>query len=853
MRDVSTFADAVAVLRAQHLVREVRGEEDFGVSGVAHDSRRVEPGDLFVAWKGLSADGHDHARAAVEAGAVALVVERPLEVPVPQVLVTDGRLACALLAHAAAGAPGDRATLVAVTGTNGKTTTTHILRHLLGALGPSASMGTLGVVDPTGRTVPGTVDLTTPGPVRLSHELRSLVDDHEAALVTMEASSHALDQRRLDALRFDAGVFTNLSRDHLDYHESMDAYRASKLRLVDLLRESGTAVVNADDPAWADLARADASLTYGIDDRSAAVRAEALRLEGSGSSFDLVSGEDRAHVRLPLLGRFNVENALAAAAAALALGMTHQQVASRLASVAQIPGRLERVAERPAPVLIDFAHTPGALENVLATLRPLVGGRLVVLFGAGGDRDRTKRRPMAEAVARYADVIVLTSDNPRTEDPEQILDDLEVGLGDAPHARIADRRQAIRHALDDAVAGDLVLLAGKGHETYQVLGTEKVALRRARGGPRPSRRAGGRVTDALFAWTDEAIRAALALEGPPRAERSYTGILTDSRSIQGGELFVALEGERFDGHEFVAAALEAGCRGAVVSRDVSVPDGAVLYRVPDTLVALGDLARYRRLALPARVVGVTGSVGKTTTKELLAAALGSTLRVHATPGNLNNRIGLPLTLLAAPTDAEVVVAEMGTNEPGEIACLAAIARSDVAVVTTVGESHLEKLGSVEGVLEEKLDLVRSSAGAKAPRAIIVKHSMAESSPVWAITACAAGMSWPSRVRRRPRGLQSLQRPVRLPSPLPLSPGADSSDATVQLGKKSWIRNRVTSSSGPRPSMRRPDSFTNRIRPSRFAIPTKSGTRSSTCAGAIGICSHTGLLDISSVTLILPSG
>ena len=471
------LSELARLLQAHDLLDEVRGPGDVAVSGVSQDSRRVEPGDVFLAWTGTSLDAHDFVAQARERGAAAAVVERFVPVEVAQLRVRDGRRAAALVAHRVLGSPGDALRLVAITGTNGKTTTALLLRHLLTRRGPAAALGTLGLVEPDGSVRAGTEGLTTPGPVELAELLRSLVDA-DVDGVAMEASSHALEQRRLDALHFAAAVFTNLGRDHLDYHPDLEAYRAAKARLLDLLAEDGVAVVNADDPAWAAL-RADGDrITFGID-APADLRAEEVVHEDAGSRFRLSFRGRSADARLPLPGRFNVENALAAAGAALALGLELEAVADALAAAPQVPGRLERVAGPPAapcPILIDFAHTPEALERVLSTLRPLVPGRLIVVFGAGGDRDRAKRGPMAEAVARHGDLVVLTSDNPRTEDPERILDDLEEGLAGAEHERIADRREAIGRALRLAGPGDLVLLAGKGHERYQVVGTERRPL-----------------------------------------------------------------------------------------------------------------------------------------------------------------------------------------------------------------------------------------------------------------------------------------------------------------------------------------------------------------------------------------
>ena len=449
MTDRPLTLDAVGgVLRSAGLLREQHGPGDVAVMGVSQDSRSVTAGDLFLAWKGTAVDAHDHVAAAAEAGAVAAVVERRVDAAVPQLVVSDGRAAAAVAAHFVLGSPASDMTLVGITGTNGKTTTATLVAHLLEASGPAATVGTLGVVDASG-VWPGTEGLTTPGPVQLARWLRRL-SDAGVKYVAMETSSHALEQRRLDGLRFAVGVFTNLTQDHLDYHGDLAAYRAAKARLAELVDAQGFAV-----------------------DGAARVRAEEIRLDAGGSRFTLVMDDESFDVALPLLGGYNVENALAAAAAAWVVGVPAGEIARRLATVPQVAGRLEAVTAEPCSVLIDFAHTPDALEGALGAVKPLTRGRLIVVFGAGGDRDRTKRRPMAEAVARFADVVVLTSDNPRTEDPERILDDLALGLEGVAYHRIADRRKAICYALDMARAGDTVVLAGKGHETYQVIGTDK--------------------------------------------------------------------------------------------------------------------------------------------------------------------------------------------------------------------------------------------------------------------------------------------------------------------------------------------------------------------------------------------
>lgn len=441
------------------------------VAGVQHDSRRVGPGDLFVAWSGAVHDGHDHMAAAAASGAAAAIVERPVPgAALPQIRVDNARLAAAVASDFVAGCPWRDLETFGVTGTNGKTTTALLLRGLHALRRPTAAIGTLGMVGPDGRVWEGTGELTTPGPVQLSAWL-SRLSRSRALGVVIEASSHALDQFRLDGVRFDVVAFTNLSRDHLDYHGTFERYLAAKARLLELGREGCTAVINADDPAWSALRPRGPVTTYGFG--PAMLQARNVRLSLRGSSFHLAWNGRIAAATLPLPGGFNISNALCAAACALSLGHTLDDVVDGLRDAAPVSGRLEFVVREPFQVLVDFAHTPDALHQVLRALRPLVTGRLIVVFGAGGDRDPAKRPAMGAAVARYADLAVVTSDNPRTEDPAGIVAQVAAGVSGCDTVRIVDRREAIRHALDAAAPGDTVLLAGKGHETSQVVGTEK--------------------------------------------------------------------------------------------------------------------------------------------------------------------------------------------------------------------------------------------------------------------------------------------------------------------------------------------------------------------------------------------
>ncbi|MFN2570888.1 MAG: UDP-N-acetylmuramoyl-L-alanyl-D-glutamate--2,6-diaminopimelate ligase [Gemmatimonadales bacterium] len=447
------------------------------ITGLTSDARTLEPGMLYCAVRGAVLDGHQFVVNAAARGAAAALVESRQEVTIPQVLVRNGRRAAAIAAEAWYDRPAARLQMIGVTGTNGKTTSVILARHVLSALWPMGAIGTLGCLDPAGAPVASEAgNLTTPGPIDLQATLAELVA-RGAMGVAMEVSSHSLDQGRVDGLLFRAAIFTNLTRDHLDYHETFDAYFAAKAKLTGYLADAGLAVINADDAAWARLPKTPRRITFSAEGggKSADVTARDVQVDARGARFTLVTTRGSHPVALPLLGRFNVANALGVAACAVGLDVPARTVAERLSTAPQVPGRMERIAVDPCVVLRDYAHTPDALERSLETVREVTpaGGRVIVVFGAGGDRDRGKRAPMGEIAVRLADIAIATSDNPRTENPGRILDDVEAGMTSRQHYRVVDRGAAIGQALELARQGDTILLAGKGHETYQVIGTTK--------------------------------------------------------------------------------------------------------------------------------------------------------------------------------------------------------------------------------------------------------------------------------------------------------------------------------------------------------------------------------------------
>jgi murE/murF fusion protein len=706
----------------------VIGDVSIDVRAVQDDSRRVAPGDVFVAVRGLRSDGHEFLGQVVAQGAAAVVVEQPVADPalaarVTQVVVPRTAWALGVLAAARAGNPGEQMSLVGITGTNGKTTCAYLTEAVVAAAG--ARPGVIGTVSYRYGDVSVPAPYTTPTAL----VLQDVLGDMQRATCThavLEVSSAALAMDRLAGVRFRVAAFTNFTQDHLDIHGSMDAYRAAKERLFrDHLAAGGTAVINIDDPAAQAMISAAGADAGGRVLRVSArgdARAE-IRVLTAESSIDGI----RATLATPrgslsvtsraLLGQYNVANVAVVVGIAEALGLDHAAVARGIAEMRGVPGRVERVPTvADLDILVDYAHTPDALDNVLAALRPLTRRRLICVFGCGGDRDPDKRPKMGAAAAAGADLVIVTSDNPRTEDPRSIIEQILPGVP-APFFVHEDRRVAIAAAVFEAVPGDVLLIAGKGHEDYQIFGTEKVHF--------DDREEAAAAAAARTRFPADELAAACGGEVTQQrpGATAFTRVIIDGRDSAPGDLYVAIRGERFDGHDFCAQAVAAGAAGVVVERGRAPRDAAgalldaTVIEVEDTREALGAMARWHRrrwaqarrypqghAGARAPVVGITGSAGKTTTKELIAAALSARYCVHATRGSFNNETGVPLTLLGLAPHHEAAVVEMGMRGLGQIAYLARIAEPDVGAVLNAGTAHIGVVGSADAIAQGKSEI-----------------------------------------------------------------------------------------------------------------------------------------------------
>ncbi len=702
---------------------------------LAADSRGVDAGDAFVAWPGHASDGRSYVGAALAAGAAACLVEAEgVEAfgfdAEPRVGALRGlKAAAGDIASRFFAAPSAKLDVVAVTGTNGKTSTAWWVAQALAALGRRAGViGTLGIGEPSRGVAAGdalaamrSTGLTTPDPVTLQNALHDFAERGFVACA-VEASSIGIVEHRLAGTQVAVAVFTNFTQDHLDYHGDMRAYWQAKAQLF-AWPGLCSAVVNLDDAQGLELAESLAGSavdrwTVSMHGEPARLRAEAIRHDRHGLVFDAVEGEERVAIATPLIGDYNVANLLCVIGVLRALGVPLADAATACSALTPVPGRMQRVAapagvrpEGVPEVVVDYAHTPDALEKALAALAPLAkarGGTLWCVFGCGGNRDAAKRPLMGAIACRLAGRVVVTSDNPRLESPDLILAQILAGaIGHDEVDVIENRAEAIRHAVGSAAATDVVLIAGKGHEDYQEIAgarfpfsdaaqaAKALAARTAADG------AGTAAGSTPMMTLDDAARMLPGARIVGSATTQIARVHSDTRSVAPGDLFVALRGERFDAHAYLAEAKAGGAVAALAERglDEAALPGLV---VEDSRRALGELAAAwrRRFAMP--LVAVTGSNGKTTVTQMTAAILRAWLgdAAFATEGNFNNDIGLPLTLLRLRDGCRAAVVELGMNHAGEIARLAQIAAPTIALVNNAQREHLEFMASVDAVARE---------------------------------------------------------------------------------------------------------------------------------------------------------
>lgn len=675
------------------------------VSSVTSDSRSVIHDCIFVALKGVARDGAAYAQGAVDHGATAIVcgLESHVNITsVPVFRVADPHRVLALLASKLAGS--QPATIAAVTGTSGKTSVAAFTRQIWAHCGlAAASLGTVGLV------APGIIragSLTTPDPVELHATLKELASKG-VTHAAIEASSHGIDQRRLDGVTLAVAGFTNLGRDHLDYHTDIEEYFQAKMRLFRvLLGEGKPAVIFADD-AFSDRAIKAAQMAgcivHTVGRNGEYIRLLRVEHHRQHQRAELQFSGKTYEVTLPLAGDFQLWNALVAAGMALATGAPAELVFAALELLEGAPGRLDLAGTTHfgAPVYVDYAHKPEALENVLKAVRPFTSGKIILVFGCGGDRDKGKRPIMGDIASRLADIVIVTDDNPRSEVPAAIRSEILVAAKGA--IEVGDRASAIKRGVELLSQGDTLIVAGKGHEPGQKIGDvvlpfsdhEEVqkAIAEAKGRP--------------LLWSIGEMISAMNARPLGAMPAGVTGISIDSRSVETGEAFFAIKGDQFDGHSFVTAAIKSGAAVLVVAETKLAALGRVsapLLVVDDPLKALNRLAIEARRRTSAQVIAVTGSVGKTTTKEALRVVLGADGPVHASIKSFNNHWGVPLSLSRLPQDVKYAVFEIGMSDFNEIRPLVKMVAPHVAIITRIAPAHLGSFENTAGIAKAKAEI-----------------------------------------------------------------------------------------------------------------------------------------------------
>ena len=686
------------------------------VEGVTDNTDEVQSGYIFVCVKGTRFDGHDFAEEMLEKGALCVVTEYDIGVK-NQIIVENSRLFYGHLCAIWFNHPERRMKLIGVTGTNGKTTLATMIKDILTEKGHR-----VGFVGTTGALIKGKpveTDGSTPTTPRV-FELYKLFYEmakNGCDCVVMEVSSFALDQNRIGPAKFRIGIFTNLTQDHLDYHGNMENYYQAKKKL--FTDHCETAIINIDDQYG--LRLYEELKNSGVERISCTISGQPADVSGSNINFAdgvtkfwVSAANKNFPFHLNMMGTYNVLNAVEAIAACTKLNLSVNAISNALSLFKGVKGRCEFIPTgKDFLVICDYAHSPDALENMLPNIKEHCKGRLICLFGCGGDRDKTKRPLMAQAAEKYADMLIVTSDNPRNENPEDIINDIIGGFTlMKPYIRITDRKAAIRRAITIAEKDDIIVLAGKGHEDYQIL-KDNVHIHF------DEREI---VKEVMQTYTrkryDPNVQELISINdimdvtgGKPYSIRSYdrkipmSYLFSDSRHIIPGGIFVAIKGERFDGHDYAKQAVEMGAVCAITERTlVDVP----CIIVKSTRKALLDLSRYFRNKFNPVVVGITGSVGKTTTKEMIALALSSKHSVFKTQGNHNNEIGLPFTIFKLNHSCSAAVLEMGMSDFGEIERLSRASHPNICVITNIGYSHIENLGSQEGILEAKLEILKGA-------------------------------------------------------------------------------------------------------------------------------------------------
>ena len=687
---------------------------------VQTDNRKIKPGDIFVCIQGANFDGHNFINSALEKGAALIVCREINKKDIPYIKVKDSRKAAAVIARTVMLPEKITYTLIGITGTNGKTTTSLILYEALRNLGFRCGwIGTLGYYI-EGKKFPS--ERTTPDIIELNEIFAQMIEA-KVDYVVMEVSSHSLSLDRIYGVKFDYCLFSNLGYDHLDFHQTLENYGKAKMSFFEQGAKDGSiSVINTADSFGVqirDMLKEKKAKVYSLGSNDAEFQYLDIKTDISKSSFKLVAENCEISVTSRLIGSFNIQNLGLAALTLYALGFSPEEIHNSLQDIPPVKGRLERVENNcKIGIFIDYAHTPEAIENVLKAVEDLPHKRILTLMGTGGDRDKGKRPLMLKSALNHSDVVIISDDNPRSENPEAIIKDI-VSSTDIflPWWIIRNRQQAITSIIRLAQKEDIVLICGKGSEDYQEIegirhhfNDREETLKAL-----SEREAINKDDDELILPIDQTLLKLLLTpnwEPEPKGYRepsSYYFLSTDSRSIKPGSVFIAIKGERYDGHSYLEDILKIKENCAIGEIPYPLNQSSEknrYYQVDNCLKAMGLISRKYLQLFPAKKIALTGSTGKTTCKELIAQVLQSSAPVLKTLANENNMIGLCKTIIRIKPEQQYAIFELGSNHFGEIAALADVANPDIGIILNIGPSHLEYFGDEEGVFREKITLFK---------------------------------------------------------------------------------------------------------------------------------------------------
>ncbi len=687
---------------------------------VQTDNRKIKPGDIFVCIQGANFDGHNFINSALEKGAALIVCREINKKDIPYIKVKDSRKAAAVIARTVMLPEKITYTLIGITGTNGKTTTSLILYEALRNLGFRCGwIGTLGYYI-EGKKFPS--ERTTPDIIELNEIFAQMIKA-KVDYVVMEVSSHSLSLDRIYGVKFDYCLFSNLGYDHLDFHQTLENYGKAKMSFFEQGAKDGSiSVINTADSFGVqirDMLKEKKAKVYSLGSNDAEFQYLDIKTDISKSSFKLVAENCEISVTSRLIGSFNIQNLGLAALTLYALGFSPEEIHHSLQDIPPVKGRLERVENNcNIGIFIDYAHTPEAIENVLKAVEDLPHKRILTLMGTGGDRDKGKRPLMLKSALNHSDVVIISDDNPRSENPEAIIKDI-VSSTDIflPWWIIRNRQQAITSIIRLAQKEDIVLICGKGSEDYQEIEGIRHHFqdREETLKALSEREAINKDDDELILPIDQTLLKLLLTpnwEPEPKGYRepsSYYFLSTDSRSIKPGSVFIAIKGERYDGHSYLEDILKIKENCAIGEIPYPLNQSSEknrYYQVDNCLKAMGLISRKYLQLFPAKKIALTGSTGKTTCKELMAQVLQSSAPVLKTLANENNIIGLCKTIIRIKPEQQYAIFELGTNHFGEIAALAEVANPDIGIILNIGPSHLEYFGDEEGVFREKITLFK---------------------------------------------------------------------------------------------------------------------------------------------------